>query len=246
MTKDKTHHNCCVEMDGRLTKRRASRHFDGRLAVIQMPRSVNWFHWLIQCLPKLKTLMDSGADYDAVHVGSMTSGMRESFDLAIKHLGYPNVYQAEGPTTAKSVVVPDIAWYPSEGLPFPPWIAEFLWDIVRPEPCEGYKHIFLSRRGFEFYVRHRAVEHLLLLLDAIRMVELHKLPFREQAKIIASAEVIISPEGSALANTVFARPGTRVIELLNPRNDSFMFARIAHAVGCFHTRMPICVSETPL
>jgi len=38
----------------------------------------------------------------------------------------------------------------------------------------------------------------------------------EQAKIFAESEIIVGPNGSALANLIFANPKTRVIEFFAP------------------------------
>jgi capsular polysaccharide biosynthesis protein len=54
-----------------------------------------------------------------------------------------------------------------------------------------------------------------------------RLTIAEQAKLVASAAVVISPHGSALANLVFAAPGTRVLELHQPRYAPPYFHGIA-------------------
>ena len=43
------------------------------------------------------------------------------------------------------------------------------------------------------------------------------LSVRQQAMTIASASTVVAPHGAALANLVFASPGTRVLELHQPR-----------------------------
>ena len=39
----------------------------------------------------------------------------------------------------------------------------------------------------------------------------------EQVELFSNAEVIIMPLGSAMANIVYCKPGTKIIEFFNPR-----------------------------
>jgi capsular polysaccharide biosynthesis protein len=50
---------------------------------------------------------------------------------------------------------------------------------------------------------------------------------REQAALFSGAEVIVSAHGAALANLVFARPGTVVIELMGRNSASAVYAQLA-------------------
>ena len=49
----------------------------------------------------------------------------------------------------------------------------------------------------------------------------------EQAAMFASAEVVVATHGAALANLVFARPGTVVVELMGRNTVSDMYALLA-------------------
>jgi capsular polysaccharide biosynthesis protein len=66
------------------------------------------------------------------------------------------------------------------------------------------------------------------------------LTIAEQAKLVASAAVVISPHGSALANLVFATPGTRVLEFHQPRYAPPYFHGIAQ-----HGRLDLFRSVQP-
>jgi capsular polysaccharide biosynthesis protein len=46
----------------------------------------------------------------------------------------------------------------------------------------------------------------------------------EQAALFAGADVVVAEHGAALANLVFARPGTRVIELCSANCVTWMYA----------------------
>ena len=58
-----------------------------------------------------------------------------------------------------------------------------------------------------------------LLLDSlaslgVQAVEPQDLPFSEQVALFANADVIIGTHGAGLANVVFCRPGSQVVELI--------------------------------
>ena len=53
----------------------------------------------------------------------------------------------------------------------------------------------------------------------------------EQAAMFASAAVIVATHGAALANLVFSRPGTTVIELMGTNTASPVFAFLAWRRG---------------
>ena len=53
---------------------------------------------------------------------------------------------------------------------------------------------------------------------------------REQALLMARADVVVAPHGGALTNTVFCRPGTRVVELLSRHVYPYYYG-LAHACG---------------
>ena len=64
--------------------------------------------------------------------------------------------------------------------------------------------------------------------DAVRMAGL---TVAEQAALIASAECVVGLHGAALANWVFAHPGTKVIELLPANVGRSMYERLAGRLG---------------
>jgi capsular polysaccharide biosynthesis protein len=54
---------------------------------------------------------------------------------------------------------------------------------------------------------------------------------REQAALFASADVVVAAHGAALANLVFSRPGSVVIELMGKNTASIVFAKLSWRRG---------------
>jgi capsular polysaccharide biosynthesis protein len=228
-----------VESDGRITRaKNAYFEFDGRLAVFLTPGYDNWFHWLIQCLPRLKILADSRKEFDALHTSGLTPTMRESLRLTLDHLGLSGKKILDVPAgcsvCCRHVLAPDIPWLPRNGKSPPAWLIAFIRGLVKTDRLAGYENILISRKGFSRYEDSAELERL--LSHAMTIVDTRDLTFREQANIFASARLIVAPHGSGLTNVIFASHGARVIEIAHKGYEINVFAKLCYAVGCFYTR----------
>lgn len=89
--------------------------------------------------------------------------------------------------------------------------------LVRP-PCRAQRFIYLSRaRQISYSQRALTNEGELQAFLAARgfeILEPGNMPFAEQVRAFAEAEVIVGAHGSGFGNLIFARPGTVVIDLM--------------------------------
>jgi capsular polysaccharide biosynthesis protein len=69
-------------------------------------------------------------------------------------------------------------------------------------------------------------------------------PLDEQAAVFAAADVIVGVHGAALANLAFARPGTRVVELVGANTLNWVFSPLSWAAGLEHDVL-VGVEPTP-
>src|SRR5262249_12891863 len=113
-----------------------------------------------------------------------------------------------------------------------PWAAEYLRRLFLPEgaPADG-RRLYL-RRGSP----RRAIlneRDVLDLLDSrgFGALEMGGRSGAEQAALFAGAEAIVSTHGAALANLVFARPGTVAVELMGVNTATTIFAGVAWRRG---------------
>lgn len=112
------------------------------------------------------------------------------------------------------------------------WAASFLSELFLPDPPQPNSRRIYVRRG----VQRRAVlneDDVLALLETagFEAVTMDGRSIGEQAAMFASAEVIVAAHGAALANLVFSRPGTVVIELMGTNTASDMYAFLAWRRG---------------
>ena len=113
-----------------------------------------------------------------------------------------------------------------------PWTAAFLNELFLPDPPERTSRRIYVCRG----VSRRAVlneEEVFALLEpfGFEAITMDGRSIGEQAALFASAAVIVATHGAALANLVFSRPGTTVIELMGTNTASPVFAFLAWRRG---------------
>jgi capsular polysaccharide biosynthesis protein len=63
------------------------------------------------------------------------------------------------------------------------------------------------------------------------------MPFLDQARLFFDAEIVVAPHGAALANLVFSRPGTRMMEIFTPAWMPPCFYALARAGGLKYAYM---------
>jgi Capsular polysaccharide biosynthesis protein len=95
-----------------------------------------------------------------------------------------------------------------------PWKVHGLRDLPFSGKQNQHRRLYLSRARAA--VRRIANENEIsevLRHRNFEIVEAENLSWPEQANLFAGASVIVAPHGAALANIVFCKPGTRVVEI---------------------------------
>jgi capsular polysaccharide biosynthesis protein/glycosyltransferase involved in cell wall biosynthesis len=196
------------------------RRLPGRtLSLITPEAAGNYHHWMIDLLPRVHLVQRAGWDL-------------RSFDhILIKDRGLP--FQREtllrlGLDETRFIRVGEQDHFQADSLIVPslrlnntlvrPADLEFVRRLFLPEkPAFPRRRLYLSRRDAAY--RHVLQEPALLALlrrHGFEEVALSDLTVAEQAALLAEAEAVVAPNGSAMANLVFAPPSCRVIELFAP------------------------------
>lgn len=187
----------------------------------------NYYHWLGDVLGRFHLLEKSGIRIDKYIVtGKGNPGFKRE-TLAL--LGVPQrkvVKNVPGMhIQPKRLVVPSLNVYqldPFVPHPMPGWASEYVRGTLTSRigglPASGGgRRIYVSRK----YAPVRAVtneEDVAGLLEdcGFETVYLESVSVPEQIKLFAGADVIVAPHGAGLANLMFCRPGTKVLELFAP------------------------------
>jgi capsular polysaccharide biosynthesis protein len=191
-------------------------HVDGRLGVLASRGDSNYYHFLIEVMPRIGVI-EQCADIEPPerwYVAAGTSFQRELLTLA----GIPEDRRIDSGAVphvqADTLVVPGL---PSMLELNPPWIVPFLRDRLMAQPFDRIpgRGIYVTRG----YARHnRRVNNETEVMAALSdrgfsRIDPSRLSVSEQIRAFATASVIVTPHGAALANLVFASPGATVIEL---------------------------------
>ncbi len=205
------------------------RKVDGTVWSLATVSATNYFHWMFECLPRLRFLREAGIPYDAIYACHNQRFQHEAFAF----LGLPAEKIIDTATTpflrAERLVVP------RRVDKFEAWIVPWLRETLLPlgesaASAPARKRIYISRRK----ASSRAVSNdaeLLALLDAHGFVEvrLEELGLAEQIALFRQAEAIVAPHGAGLTNLVFCEPGTLVVELIAEGYGSELYLKLGQA-----------------
>jgi capsular polysaccharide biosynthesis protein len=186
----------------------------GRLGVIAGRGDSNYYHFLVDVLPRFGVLEQCPAvpPPERWYLPLSLPFQREFIDL----LGIPAeqcVDAAEHPhVRADELVVPSLITEKN-----PPWMISWLRAKLLPDgPPTGPRTRIVLTRGPSANnrsLRNEAETHELLSGYGFVAVDPGRLSVTEQIATFAQAELIVAPHGAGLTNLVFASPGARVIEL---------------------------------
>jgi len=202
----------------------------GTALLLGAGNSDNYYHWLLDSLPRWKMLQTAGyLDYDYVLLHDRPAKFQEEL------LDRLNVPPAKRLRCSKNfihqferLVVPAMP-FPVEEVPA--WACAWLRSLF-PEKFSGPERIYLSRPDAG---RRQLVNgsELLAALEARGFVSLQpeQLSVTEQAKLLSSAKCVVAPHGAALTNMIFAPPGALLLELFHPQHKNRCYVNLAAACG---------------
>lgn len=199
----------------------------------------NYFHWLVECLPKL-LLVDGLQQFKDVPL-LVPAGLHRNLLVALERLNINNRPLIEiEPGSACQV---ERLIFPSalsriidryEGSPVfnvdivlsHKWLTKVIECLKsnvndRKKP---WRKVFLARRkGLRALGNQEQIE-LMLLEQGFEIVELGGASLDLQIELFSQTSLIVAPTGAALTNMLFCQPGTKVIILMsNHETTNFYF-----------------------
>ncbi len=186
---------------------------DVTLNLCSVHAAVNFCHWLLDAVGRLALLEPAGIPLAAIdHIllpkfpGRTANWVLERLNLPrekVIHPGKADQFRCE------QLLQPS---YPGSAASYPPWVVEFYRKHfpAADAPRRG-RRIYLSRRGARSVHNEAEVEAELVRCGFERFDPAGKI---ELQLGLADVSHVVGVHGAALANLVFCRPGTRVLELL--------------------------------
>ena len=198
-------------------------YVEGKTVVIAQEGSSNYYHWMVEVLPKLALLEENNIDYDRIFVSQFLPFMRQTLDLfGIKQ---EKIFEAQSNTyiEAQELIVPSA---PALSCYTPKWIIEYLREKLMLKSEQVVSDLFFSKRVF--VSRKKASYRRIINEDAVfGLFEkegfvryyLEDLTILEQVYLFHNAEIIVAPHGAGLVNLIFAEPHALIIELFQEHED---------------------------
>jgi capsular polysaccharide biosynthesis protein len=194
--------------------------------------SLGYFHWLMDDLPRLAPILEFPADTGIIIKGKLASYKRE----ALRILGYESRVRE---TTEKFLNVENFHFSSPVGMSgcTNPYAVAWLRKTFLPNAtCDTGlpKKILILRRG-----KTRGILNMVMLKEALEKrgwiaIDPESVPFAGQIALFANAECIVAEHGAALANLVWCRPGTKVMELCPESFLNGCYEGISLCVGLDH------------
>jgi len=219
-------------------RRRGRKEIPGLSLSLLQHAATNYSHWLVQGVPRLE-LARRVVDLSTIDHVLVNEGAPPVVHLALERLGVqPDVVMSVPKSTPMLVCERLLVPTPvTDRSGIPAWSQAFLHDLFP----RGITDV--GRAKHLLVVRGRDDRRQIMNLDAVLEelesrgfvpTEMEGLSPDEQATLFGAAEVIVAEHGAALANVVFARPGTHVIELIGANTVNWVFASRSWSCGMEH------------
>ncbi|MCC6494441.1 MAG: glycosyltransferase family 61 protein [Pirellulales bacterium] len=222
------------------TRRRlpAIRRFAGRVAAMNAVGSHNYYHWLTEILPRFATLRLAGIAADYFLIDCHTEAQRRTLralGVAEGQLIQPHVAMT---VEATELVLPCFPT-PACVRSFPEVFKTTLADAKSGLSLRAPRRLFISRRHANTRrLKNEAAVERLLHAYGFETHCLESYGLAEQHHLLRSAEMVVAVHGAGLANLMFARPGTSVIEIVHAdRFNRLLFPQLSQAMGLRHTQV---------
>ena len=184
----------------------------GSVAVAGAMMGDNYTHWLVDVLPRLRLLGDDLKTVDHLVVQHGHSFQRECLERA----GAPMERLIEPDRgmhiIADELIVPSLV--PRAETAHIAYVQDLFADVR--STGEPFRRLYLTRSNM--WRRRTANEEEVVAALSTRGFETVIMDGRtvaEQAQLFSEAKVVIGPNGSALANMIFAVPGSVMIEIFD-------------------------------
>ncbi|MES3056693.1 glycosyltransferase 61 family protein [Sphingomonas faeni] len=202
----------------------------GTHLVVGIQTNLNYFHWLLEAMPRLWLAQREGLAADTtVWLPPLRPWMADML-TALQPIDRCAT-QADGITRCARLLMParglsNIHTFCAHAFA----MADEIRERHAPAAPAG-RRFFITRAGAgsrklinEAEIMEIAAEH------GFETVEPQHLAFHDQVKLFAGADAIAGPLGAGLANAVFMRPGSVLIELApeGREGDATLFANLAH------------------
>jgi capsular polysaccharide biosynthesis protein len=182
----------------------------GRTAVVAVNLGKGYAHWLLEEFPRWLSLRDDDAENVIAHdrapfIGEVCAlaGFKQRVVPATRH----------GHWVCETLVIPPVVEMGSARVVGT--LNDFARGVGVPVTGGGDKLYITRENASRRRVSNEGELWPRLSERGFVKLRLETMTWREQVAAFASARVVVAPHGAGLANVVFCRAGTRVVEFFN-------------------------------
>jgi hypothetical protein len=110
-------------------------------------------------------------------------------------------------------------------------LAQYMGRHIPAEAAECGITLIKREKSREYAETDELANSLKSLNVPVRLVQLEKLAFAEQVRVLRSTRILIAPHGAGTINQIFMPPGAAIIELFPRGYSNWQQKGIAHALG---------------
>ena len=229
------------EVPGNPLKRKqlsSPQYVPGTLALLTGFASHNYYHWLIDIVPKFAELQAVGLPIDHYFIPQDHAFQRET----VRALGIDpkKIIAAQRSSHITSDRILAVAWQGQSVTPSRVQSIRNGFSCIHATNAQSPStKIYVSRKRS----RVRRIENEPALIEMLRshdfkILTMEDLTMQDQISAFRSAEIIVAPHGAGLANLCFCRPGTKILEITTPYRVLSLFTRLANAAELeFHLHL---------
>jgi protein O-GlcNAc transferase len=213
--------------------------------------SANYFHWLVEHLPRLSLVDDLARQVLLVDEAVTRSPQLRDALHACFGAAQPRVVALSPGVryrVAELTYLSACSWIPTEYRSGEPirardqaldsssvrWVRDRLAALIPGLPARNERRIYISRQQARG-VRHMLNEHeaeAAFVAAGFEVIQPGTLSLADQAGLFASAGMVAGASGAAMTNLLFCRPGTRVLCLMPKAWREFaLFSSMADILG---------------
>lgn len=204
------------------------RRVKGCVATVACVMPYNYYHWLLEAIPRLALYERAGVSVDRYYAPFRFAFQRDL--LALAGISPDRIIPA---TTNRHIVADSLA-ASSLRLNATRWKVDFLFSRFTSSLTAHAPtlRVYVSRRwrGKRTLTDDAAVYAALRPLG-FRRYFLESLTVAEQIQLFFNAACVVGPHGAGLTNLAFCRPGTKVVEINTPYRTTTCFSDIAFHRG---------------
>ncbi|XGA79223.1 glycosyltransferase family 61 protein [Halomonas sp. CH40] len=192
----------------------------------------NYGHWLIEIMPKIKFIVESGINLRDVSI--LVGHTNTKLDKVVRDslrmiLGFePDLVAIDRPVSIKRAIY----CTPITKHPFKmrPEISELFFELksANLSKSKPEKMLFVTRRSANnrFLEGAKLVESY-LVSKGFEVVDPGELVFSEQIKLFSASNVVVGIAGAAMTNTVFMEEKAKILHLVPSSMPNLFFYQLA-------------------